>query len=361
MMLYKLLTHTNRECFEPVVAVLEDKSRLGSEIEALGIRVHALGMKPGRPSVASLWKLGDLVDQIHPDLIQAWMYHSNIVASALGLFTSRIPVLWNIRHTPYELKDYKKLTYLVIRYGAWLSNQPACIIYNSSVSAERHHCLGYANKNEVVIPNGFDAQEFSPSQTFRTTLRKTLGLPENTLLIGMVARYHPIKDHATFLRAAARLINGNSQVHFVLVGAGIDENNQALMGVVRSLKLEGRVHFLGEQFGMAEITAGFDIASLSSLGEAFPNVIGEAMACGVPCVVTDVGDSAYIVGETGLVVPPRDPEALSQAWQKLLEMDPRERIALGCAARQRVIEKFSLGSVVRQYEDLYQDVLNGSH
>jgi glycosyltransferase involved in cell wall biosynthesis len=359
MMLYKLLSAIDRNYFNPIIVSLMDQDTLGKDIEHLGISVYAVGMIRGLPTPFSCWRLMRLVHRLRPDLIQGWMYHGNLAASMVsGFVPGHIPVLWTIRHTPYALRDEKWLTAALIRLGAPLSSHPARIIYNAQVSSYRHKTLGYTSDNQWVIPNGFDCDQFKSSDIARLNLRKSLGLAEETLLIGLIGRYHPMKGHETFIYAAERLAVRRPGIHFVLAGRDVDENNTTLMKMIQRARLAGRVHLLGERTDIPEVTAGLDIASSSSSwGEAFPNVVGEAMACGVPCVVTDVGDSARVVGNTGLVVPPRDADALAKSWETLIELEPERRAQLGQAARQRVIEHFSLPNIARQYEEVYREVL----
>ena len=167
-----------------------------------------------------------------------------------------------------------------------------------------------------------------------------------------------MKDHANFLQAAAQLSNSYPDVQFLLAGHRVDKDNAPLMEWVRRLKLEDKTHFLGRRKDMHRVTAALDIASISSYyGEGFPNVVGEAMACGVPCAVTDVGDSSWVVGETGKVVPPKKPEALATAWKELLEIGLEERKKLGRAARERIEKNFNLPTIISQYENLYEQIL----
>ncbi|MFC2053448.1 glycosyltransferase [Chloroflexota bacterium] len=354
MMLYKLLVGADRDQFEPAVIVIMDKGKLGAPIEALGIPVYPIGMPRGRAGLRAVLEINKLIDHIQPDLIQAWTYHSNIAASIARYFSTKVPVIWNIRHTPYDLREHKRLTALLIRYGSWFSKQPACIIYNSHVSLNRHRELGYLPTRERVIPNGFDIDKFKPSPQSRIYLRQLLGLPKHTLLIGMIARYHPMKDQANFIHAASKLHQYHPDVHFVLVGRGVSDDNTELTDLISRLDLTHQIHLIGERSDIAEITPGLDIGTLSSAwGDAFPNVIGEAMACEVPFVATDIGDSQRIIQDTGIVVHPEDPEALSYAWNELIGMGTQGRQSLGKKARQRVKSQFLLSTVVDQYESLY--------
>jgi glycosyltransferase involved in cell wall biosynthesis len=354
MMLYKLLSKLDRNRFAPVVVSLMDRGTFGDRIEALGIPVHTIDMKSGIPTPAAIGRLIGTVRQLKPDLIQGWMYHGNLAAQFASLFSShKIPVLWSIHHSLDSLASEKKMTQAIIRFSSIISLYTNQIVFVSKNSKLQHEALGYCSENSCIIPNGFDTS-FKPSIEARRTIRAELGLPEDSFLIGLIARYHPMKDHANFLQAAALLLKDYPNVQFVLAGNGVDEKNPTLCQLIHELGIAEGIHLLGERQDIPRLTAALDIASSASYTEAFPNVIGEAMSCAVPCAVTDVGDSAWIVGNAGRVVPPRDSEALANAWKELIELGPEGRKALGKAARVRIIESFSLNSVVARYESLYE-------
>lgn len=359
MMLYKLLSGMREERFYPVVLSLVDRGKLRERIEALGIPIYSARIDPELPTPAALWRLVRAVRQVKPDVIQGWMSHGNLVAQLLASFVSpRSRVLWNIRQTLYSFEYEKRGTAFAIKMCARLSNRPDRILYNSRTASAQHGAIGYRTEKTMVIPNGFDTVLFSPSKEARQSVRSELGVAAGTFLIGLIGRFHPMKGHAHFLRAARLLLESYPDVQFVLSGKEVNWSNQFLCELVQRLGLVERVHLLGERQDMPRITASLDIASSSSsYGEGFPNVIGEAMSCGVPCVVTDVSDMPWVVGETGRVVPPRDPRSLASAWAELIEMGTEGREALGQAARQRVIQYFPLDSVVARYEALYEDVI----
>jgi glycosyltransferase involved in cell wall biosynthesis len=360
MMLYKLLSVIDRDIFKPVVISLTDYGSLGNNIKNLNIPVYKMEMNAGFPNPFKVWRFIKLIRKINPELIQGWMYHGNLAALlAERVLSNHVFLIWNIRHTPDDLKKEKRLTALVIRLGAKFSSHPDRIIYNSHVSEQKHELLGYDNKNKSIIPNGFNCEQFKPFDNAKSKLRHSLDLKKDTLLIGLVARYHLMKDHVTFLQSAGKLNKIYPEIHFVLIGQGIDKNNHLLIKLIQDLKITKNVHLLGKRIDVDEITAGLDIAcSSSSWGESFSNTIGEAMACGIPCVVTDVGDSAWIVGETGIVVKPRDIKAFTNAMIKLIKMSSEERLGLGKLARNRIIKHFSLHLVAKKYEDMYQNLLN---
>jgi len=360
MMLYKLLSVIDRDIFEPVVISLTDYSSLGNDIKNLNIPVYKMEMKTGFPNPFKIWRFIKLIRKINPELIQGWMYHGNLAALlARWVLSDGVFLLWNIRHTPDDLKKEKRLTAWVIRLGAKFSSHPDGIIYNSNVSEQKHELLGYDNKNKKIIPNGFNCEQFKPFDNAKSKLCHSLGLKKDTLLIGLVARYHIMKDHVGFLHSAGKLNKTYPETHFILVGQGVDKKNHLLIKLIKDLKIRKNVHLLGNRLDVDKITAGLDIAcSSSSWGESFSNAIGEAMACGVPCVVTDVGDSTWIVGESGIVVKPGDRKAFTDAMTTLIKMSSEERLGLGKLARNRIIKHFSLNLVVKQYEDMYQNLLN---
>ncbi|MBI5344462.1 MAG: glycosyltransferase [Deltaproteobacteria bacterium] len=356
MMLYKLLSRIDRDRFEPVVFSLTEGGILADKIEALGITVYSIGMKRRAIPIIGLVRLIRLLRSLKPDIIQGWMYHANLVAQGSSIFLSgKIPVLWNIRGTHTDLSVEPLYTALTIWLGGRLSRFSSGIINNSMASAGSHEQkLGYRPEKRVIIPNGFDTGLFKPSHDARARLRAELGLPENAFLIGLAGRYHPMKDHENFLSAAASLLKSHPDVRFVLIGKDVEQSNSTLTERIKNLQLDKSVHLMGNRDDMPCLTAAFDIATSSSYGEGFSNALGEAMSCGVPCVATDVGDSRWIVGDTGLIVPPRDHDALAGAWQKMIEMGDENRRSLGLHARQRVIDNFSLDSVVKLYEELYR-------
>lgn len=356
MMLFKLLRAMDRERFRPIVVSLIDKGTLGSRIEALGVPVHALGASTGMSVLAAVRALGRIVSSHSPGLVQAWMYHANLLSSLAVIASgSRVPVIWNIRASLDGFANEKRSTSVAIRAGAWLSRLPRGIVYNATSSARQHEAFGYLPKRTEVIPNGFDCAEFRPDPRAGDALRAELGLAPGDVLVGCLGRYHPMKDHANLLAAAAQAVRRDRRLHFVLAGTGVDRSNPGLAVPIAHHALGAHVHCLGERSDVPALTAGLDIAcSASAWGEGFPNVIGEAMASGVPCVVTDTGDSARIVAHCGKVVPVRQPVALAEAILALASMDASRRAALGLAARSRIVEDFSIEAVARHYENYYR-------
>lgn len=348
-----------RDEFDAEVLSLTTEDPLGAPIRALGVPVHALGRSAGVPDPRLLTGALAAVRRFRPGLIQTWMYHADLVGGLAGWMTG-VPVVWGVHYALARDADLKPLTRAVVWVNARLSRRvPRTIVYCADSGRARHESLGYDPTRGLVIPNGLDPTRFRPDPPARLAVRAALGLEPSAPLIGLCARYHPDKDHRTFLRAAAILARARPDVHFVLWGRDVEEANPVLADLVRAGGLSGRVHLLGQRDDSARLHAALDVGALSSVTEALPTAVIEAMACGVPCAVTDVGDAAAIVGGTGRVVPPGDPAALARAWEDLLALSPAERQALGEAARRRVEERYSLEKMAAAYARLYRDIMAG--
>lgn len=361
MMLLKLLGAMDRQQFAPTVISLVPGGECRTAIEALGIPVHDLGLKPGQVTPGGVLALRRLGKMLTPDVIQGWMYHGNTAATLLAKFVVGEPRLyWNIRHAVHDLGHEKRTTRALIRLGAMASRRPAGIIFNSAVSLQQHAALGYHRDGCLVIPNGFDTAVFKPDPAAGPALRRQLHLAPQTPVVGMVARLHPHKGHLNFLAAAERVHGHRPDVHFVMVGSGVTEMDPELGGFLLGKSLRDRVHLLGPRNDVARLMPGLDLLCVSSVTEAFPNVLGEAMSCGVPCVSTEVGEAAAIIGPTGSTVPADDPAALASGLLELLQLDAAARAALGEQGRRRISERYSLAAVARRFAALYQSGTAGA-
>lgn len=358
-MLLKLLSRTDRRRLEPFVIALKDGGRIQESIRALGVPVHTLGMRLGLHSPFRVWRLVRALREFRPDLVQGWMVHGNLAAQIATSFVRKTtPVLWNIRHSARDLRDFGWRTICLIRLMAPVSRRAARVLYNSRESVAEHKALGYASENAVFLPNGFECDLFRPDPSACRSVRNELGVPDEAILIGLSARYHPMKGHQEFCAAAAEITALKPDVHFLLFGYGADQSNAGLVTLITRLNLQNKVHLLGDRTDTPRLTAALDIANSTSYCEAFSNSIGEAMSCGVPCVATDVGASAWILGGTGRVVPPGDSAALATAWREWIELSRVGRQQLGAAARARVVAEFSIERVASEYEKLYLEVLH---
>lgn len=353
--LYSLLYGGLTEKFNNRVVSLSSEGTYGSRIRNLGIPVATLGMKYRLPFVNTLQQLRKEVQVSAPDVIQGWMYHGNLAATLAHIIAPGQPALaWNIRHSLYDMKCEKRMTRQIIRANRTFSGRPDAIIYNSHVSRQQHEEFGFRANDTCVIPNGFDLGRHKPSPDIRRKIRLSLGIPPGSRVIGHVARLHPMKNHAGFIRAAVRATSSLEDVHVILAGRGVRPDNYPLMARIPEA-VHDRFHCLGEREDVPSLLNAMDVVvSSSSWGEAFPNILGEAMATGVPCVATNIGDSALIVDDTGISVPPGDEAALAEALMKILAVSETQRRELGATARARVRSSYSLATVVEEYANVYE-------
>ncbi|MCB1035575.1 MAG: glycosyltransferase, partial [Acidobacteria bacterium] len=268
-MLLRLITHEAAAPFDHQVLTLLSGGALAPRFSAAGIGLHAISMRRGVPTPAAALRLGRLVRRLAPDLLVGWLYHGNVAASFTAVLGRprgrRLPVVWNVRHSPDDLAAERPLTALLIRLGARWSSRVEAVVYNSQTSARLHLELGYSAERTEVLPNGFDTELYRPSAEARSRLRSLLGLGEEAVLVGRIGRYHAMKGFELFLEAAAPLVRENSPAHLVLAGRGVDGNNPTLAAAVEAQGLAGRVHLLGPRDDLEGLLPGLDVMCSSSL------------------------------------------------------------------------------------------------
>lgn len=356
-MLTKLVKHTDPSRFENVVITLRQGGAFESTVLSAGVRLFSLNCGSARSTPYAITQLAKLLRRERPTIIQTWLYHADF----LGLLGAEIArfrnIVWNVRCSDMDLTRYSLRARSVLRVLSTLSNRPRAVLFNSEAGMRHHLRIGYRPKLALVIPNGFEEPSFTNEARVRISVRRELGLPDDALVIGMVARYDPMKDQATFLEAAAQALQTLPFLNFVMLGRGVTADNQNLTSHATRLGISKSIRLLGERDDAVRVISALDILALpSAFGEGFPNVVGEAMACGVPCVVSAVGDSAAVVGDCGLIVPPRDPTALKRAWEKLLSLDDLTLCRLKDCARQRIKNRFAMSRITDHYQSLYTSI-----
>lgn len=358
--LHRLVATPHQQAVHTVVS-LGDEGVFGPRLREAGVTVHALHMKrsPLAPLVG-VWRLYRLLRQIRPDVVQTWMYHADLLGGAVARLAGIRAVAWGIRNSGADLghgsRSARALAWVCARVSRWL---PGVIVACAEGAARRHRDWGYDADRMIVIPNGYDMQTWHPDPQARAAVRQELGLAAQTPVIGCVARWNPLKDHANLLNAFARCLTRHPELRCVLVGQGLDRSNAGLMALLQKLDIADRVILLGRRDDVPRILNALDIYVLSSRAEGFPNVVAEAMATGVPCVVTNVGDAARIVGDCGWVVAARDAVslagALDAAVSLLLSETGRERyVARSVRGRERVQRKFGLDAMRERYHTVWQ-------
>jgi glycosyltransferase involved in cell wall biosynthesis len=298
-------------------------------------------------------RLRERIADLHPEVVYSALYINNAIAHR-ALLGSDLPLVWGLRNAQQKLGWKQELA---LRYGRRNAPEVDLTISNSHAGHEIHERLGFRFRRHEVVPNGIDGERFRPDPAASAALRKQWRVPENTFLIGFVGRLTPNKDVPGFLRAAAAFSSEARRTRFVAVGDGDPPFVSRLHALARQLGLEEKLTWAGAHSDIAAVQGALDLFTSSSTVEGFPNVVGEAMACETPCVVTDVGDSARIVGEVGLVVPPHDPSALVEAWRRLYSASPQERRRYATGGRDRVIARFGLEACTARTEALLREVL----
>jgi glycosyltransferase involved in cell wall biosynthesis len=337
------------------VISLTERGPVGEEIEAAGIPVASLDMGGPLGVPSALIRLVSVIRREHPDIVQTWMYNADLLGGVAARMARVKAIAWGVRLSGLELVGERRWTRFAVRAAARLSHVvPEAIVYNAESGRRAHEHVGYARDRGVVIPNGFDI----PPPPAAAGLRESLGISQDARIVGRVARYHPVKDYGTFLRAAGEIARQMPDVHFLACGDGITEDNVGLQRLVSESDpaLRERFHPVGPLADVGPFYAAIDVACSASIGEGFPNVVGEAMAAGVPGVVTDVGDSALLLGEAGLVVRPGDPDALASALAELLAMPHTARQELGKKGRERIEVEFTLPKMAKRYVALYRQL-----
>jgi glycosyltransferase involved in cell wall biosynthesis len=357
MMLWKLLSRLQQRGFQSEVICVGAMGEVGPRILALGVPVHALGMSRSWPNPLALFELARRIRRFRPDVVQTWMYHANLLGSIACRIATGAPLVWSLHQSNLDPAVNRRRTLWVMRACARFSDRAAAIVCCSEASRRPHAEFGYPTDKMQVIPIGFDVDLFRPDRSIRNQVRRELGVSSEAPLLGIVARFDVQKDHQTFVEAASHLAQRRPDARFLLCGTDITWQNRQLAMWIDDAGIRDRCLLLGRRDDVPRLMAALDILLSSSCGEAFPTVLGEAMACGVPCVVTDVGDSALIVGSTGRVVPRRDPRALADACMEMLNLSAEDRRRLGLQSRARIVNNFSLDAVAAAYIRLYTAVV----
>jgi glycosyltransferase involved in cell wall biosynthesis len=317
--------------------------------------------KRGRWDVAGfLWRLRRVLRENAPDVVHGYLTVGNLLSLLAKLVNRRTRVLWGVRSSYIDRTRYDWMSRLTFKLSCRLARLADGIIVNSWAGAAHHAALGYPRERISVVPNGIDTKRFRFDAGGRARLRSEWGVPDDALLVGLVGRLDPMKDHPTFLKAAAILARHDSRWRFVCVGGGDSEYARTLRSLAGAAGLEERLIWAGPRDDMPAVYSAFDIAASTSYGEGFPNTIAEAMACSRPCVVTDVGDSARIVGPCGAVVAARNPAAFATGIETTGKLLTKQDGSgdLQASARARIEETFALDALLRNSEAVFRAVCN---
>ena len=358
--LYRMVMHPSDD--EHHVISLAAPSWYSAMLAAKGVDVHYLYMDSVIRVIPSFLELVKLLWRLKPNVIQTWMYRSNLVGG-LAAKLVRVPVVWGIHASTLDRRSPLGSRLMVFVSAIACRWVPDRIINCSSVSAKNHEEIGYPRSRTVIVPNGLDTEVFLPNPVARWEVRSSFGIEDDVFLVGMVARWHAQKDHNTLFEALSKLRQRaiRSTWKCMLVGTQMDTSNVELLRDMASLGISDQVILAGARSDIERVMCALDVSVLTSaFGEALPNVIAESMACGTPCIVTDVGDLGYLVGDTGWVVPPRSPGSLAECITSAMTEASCESGAFWkerkLAARARIVETFAISTMYRSYSGIWSAV-----
>ena len=353
MMLLNMLKLYNGKKYAPLVISLTGPGVLLNEIKTMNVSLECFDFKKNNV-VMEFIKLIYFLRFQKVEVIQTWLYHADFFGGIAGKLLG-MPVVWGI-HNSYLDKKGKKTTGWIRRLNAYMSAYiPKKMVSCSGFAADLHRGLGYKDVF-TIIPNGFDVKKYYPDKDKRMAFRYKYNL-ENTIVLGFVARYDPLKDFENFISALGIFIAQCNCIKIVMCGRNVNCANENIMHLIKNKDLGDHIILLGERNDIDVIMNGIDFFVLSSKSEAFPMVLGEAMACGTPCITTDVGDAKDIIGETGVCVPKKDPMLLAQGILAAIHWESKLYEEKSYMARKRIVEYYSLDKVVNRYFDVYDEVM----
>ena len=341
----------NSHIHNQVVISLLDQGKYGELLNKLGVKLYYLKMKPNIFFILKIFSLMKILYCEKPDIVQTWMYHSDLFGSIAARLVGIKNKLWNIRHSDLQKNESNQKTIWIVKLLSKLSWWlPKKIIVNSKRSIKVHKALGYCGKKFLYIPNGYNLSVLKPKDNLSFSIRKKFNIKNKTPLIGLVGRYDVAKDHFNLLNALYLLKNQKTDFFCVLGGKGINYKNNNLVAIIKKLGLKKYVKLLDIQKNISFFMSELNLHILSSNSESFPNVVAEAMACETPCIVTNVGDAAHIVGKTGWVVPPKNPLKLAKKMAKALSEIGTKKWEKRCTqARNRIKKNFDIDRMVKSY------------
>lgn len=359
LMLKRLIeAHQKNPNYKHSVLSLTDIGKVGKQLKALNVEVHALKMTSIFELPLVFFRLIQFLRYNSPDIIQTWMYHSDLLGGLAARLIGNRRIIWGIRTTDVS-SGCSSVTTVIRKICALLSNWvPETIVCAAQASCDAHIKIGYKSSKIKVIANGFDLSRLVVDKSESKKLRSNCGLIDREIVIGSIGRFNSDKDQHNFVKAAGLLVATNPKLRFLMIGRGLVASNPELMSWIRETGFSEHFILLGERSDVPVCLSAMDIFCLHSRTEGFPNVLGEAMAMGLPCVTTEVGDAALLMGDTGILVPREDAKALAAGIQNLLDMKSKDRDLLGSNAHSRIEDTFSLARTVEQYEVIYNDLKN---
>ena len=361
-MLTRLVRTIDRSQMDHLVISMTRPGPLGDALARDGYDVRSLGMHPGRVDLGAVRRLRHLLRDWRADLLETWLYHADLLGAVATLGRGAPPLMWNLRASVMDMTRYRRVSGWTRALCARLSRLPVIVAANSEAGVREHAALGYRPKAWRVLPNGVNTDEYAPDAAARAGLRAELAIDAGSLVVGVAARVDPMKGHDLLTDVLASWLPAAPDVTVVVAGAGVSWEAADYARLARRWPAAvARMRLLGPRDDMPAVWNACDVACAPSHGEGFPNSVVEAMATSLPVVVTDVGDSARLVDDPALVVPPRDAAALQRALAMVATLPAAERLALGARSRARAVAEYSIARAAERYVEAYGEAIATAH
>jgi glycosyltransferase involved in cell wall biosynthesis len=341
-----------------IVLVLRHGGVWCEQLRSIGITVHEIGMESLLGTPRAFFQLKKFIHLFHPDIVQTWMYHADFLGGLAAYFSGCKNIVWGIHGAFISLKSSKNTLFIMMMCALMSRWIPRKIICVAEEGKRVHSAAGYDASRMVVIPNGFDFSNLTATDEQRMTLRSNCNFSDDDLVVGCLGRFHPDKGQQNFVKAVAIVAQNNTKVKFLMVGKDCDINNPTLINWINEHKLQDNFVLLGERDDVPVCLITMDIFCMPSRTEAFPLCLGEAMAMGLPCVATDVGDTAVLAGDTAILVPAEDELALARGLLEVIALSKEQRHEMGKRSKQRVLAEFSIEKFCERYTAVYQEIIS---
>ena len=361
MMLLKLLKNSKNSIFKPAVICMTSGDRIKYEIIDMGIEVIELKLNKNLFAFFILpFTLYNFFKKFNPDIIQGWMYHGNFLSIICKYFFSKkSKVVFNIRQTLYDINNEKFFTKFIIRLNSYYSykNSVSKIIYNSKKSSLQHINYGFNSNKTILIYNAFNTKLYKPDIERKNYLHEKYNLYQK-FIIGNISRFHPMKGHDILIKAAIKILKNNKNFHFFLYGKNINYENKKLFNLFKKFEFKHNIHLLGEIDDVHKIIPFFDLSIIpSKWGEGFSNFLGESMSTGVPCIATNIGDSAFVVDDAGIIIEPNNIDSLVDAILKFYQFSSKKKYTMSLNARKIIVSNYNYDLIFSEYIDLYNNLI----
>ena len=358
-MLLRLIKHKPDLARSTTVISLTDKAEIGRILETMGVNVISLEMRNWSSIFKVLFNLKKIIQNEKPDIIHTWMYHANILGGIAAVLAKNKNIIWSIRRSEFSWGE-SPLTYIIMKLGAMLSKFiPKVVVCVAESGLKNHQKYGYEPDNMIVIPNGFNVDKFKHDQVIRKEIRKELNIYDDEVVIGCVGRFHESKGYEILIASSMEVIKLHKKVRYLLIGRNVDQRNTILMEWINNTGFSDHFLLAGEKHNIADYMRAMDIFCLSSITEGFPNVVGEAMASALPCVVTSVGDVQKITGNNALLIQPKNKKLLSKGLCEMLNMDNEKRNRMGLNGRKKIEKEYPIKLACEKHFNLYSSVHSG--